>query len=137
MSRDNFLPKSLNEIHKKFKTPHIVTWLSGLVVIVCALFMDLNVSAELCNFGTFTSFIIICLTVLILRKTEPNRKRPFKVPCCPLFPILGILTCALLMFYKFRSNSDSSIYFLVWLLIGLAIYAGFGYHNKRKNEENA
>ncbi len=134
MSRDNFLPKSLKEIHKNFKTPHVVTWLSGLVVIVCALFMDLNVSAELCNFGTFTSFIIICLTVLILRKTEPDRKRPFKVPFCPLFPILGILTCALLMFCKFKSNSDSSIYFLVWLLIGLAIYAGFGYQNKRRNE---
>ncbi|MBR3889404.1 amino acid permease [bacterium] len=136
MSRDNFLPKSLKEIHKTFKTPHVVTWLSGLVVIVCALFMDLNVSAELCNFGTFTSFIIICLTVLILRKTEPNRKRPFKVPFCPLFPILGIATCSLLMFCKFRSSSDSSLYFLLWLLIGLAIYAGFGYKNKRRNEEN-
>jgi len=134
MSRDNFLPKSLNAIHKKFRTPHILTWLSGLVVIICALFMDLNVSAELCNFGTFTSFIIICLTVLILRKTEPDRPRPFKVPFCPLFPILGILTCSLLMYCKFSSNSDSSIYFLVWLLIGLGIYAGYGYHNKRKND---
>ncbi|MCD8377927.1 MAG: amino acid permease [Candidatus Gastranaerophilales bacterium] len=134
MSRDNFLPKSLNAVHKKFRTPHIMTWLSGIIVIVCALFMDLNVSAELCNFGTFTSFIIICLTVLILRKTEPERKRPFKVPFCPLFPILGILTCALLMYCKFRSNSDSSLYFLLWLFIGLSIYAGYGYRNKRQNE---
>ena len=135
MSRDNFLPKSLNAIHEKFRTPHILTWLSGLVVIICALFMDLNVSAELCNFGTFTSFIIICLTVLILRKTEPDRPRPFKVPFCPVFPILGILTCALLMYCKFSSNSDSSLYFLVWLLIGLGIYAGYGYHNKRRNDK--
>ena len=135
MSRDNFLPKSLNAIHEKFRTPHILTWLSGLVVIICALFMDLNVSAELCNFGTYTSFIIICLTVLILRKTEPDRPRPFKVPFCPVFPILGILTCALLMYCKFSSNSDSSLYFLVWLLIGLGIYAGYGYHNKRRNDK--
>lgn len=134
MSRDNFLPKSLNSIHKKYKTPHIMTWLSGLVVIICALFMDLNVSAELCNFGTFTSFIIICFTVLILRKTEPNRPRPFKVPFCPLFPILGILTCAFLMVCKFVSNSDSSKYFILWLFIGLLIYALYGYHNKRRNE---
>ena len=134
MSRDNFLPKSLNSIHKKYKTPHIMTWLSGLVVIVCALFMDLNVSAELCNFGTFTSFIIICFTVLILRKTEPDRPRPFKVPFCPLFPILGIVTCAFLMVCKFVSNSDSSKYFILWLFIGLLIYALYGYHNKRRNE---
>jgi len=134
MSRDAFIPKSLVAIHKTYKTPHILTWLAGLVVIICALFMDLNVSAELCNFGTFTSFIIICLAVLILRKTEPNRKRPFKVPFCPWFPIVGILTCALLMYCKFAAKSDSSIYFLVWLLIGLLIYAFYSYKSKRIDE---
>ena len=135
MSRDSFIPKSLVAIHKKYKTPHILTWLSGLVVIVCALFMDLNISAELCNFGTFTSFIIICLAVLILRKTEPNRERPFKVPFCPWFPILGIVTCGLLMYCKFSAKSESSLYFLVWLLIGLAIYAGYSYRAKRLEEQ--
>ena len=85
MSRDGFLPKSLNKIHTKFKTPHILTWLAGIIVMFCALFMDLNISAEMCNFGTFTSFIIICIAVLILRKTEPKRERPFRVPFCPWF----------------------------------------------------
>ena len=110
MRRDNFLPISLNKIHKKFQTPHILTWISGLIVIVCALFMDLNISAELCNFGTFTSFIIICIAVLILRKTEPNRPRPFKVPFCPWFPILGIITCAALMYCKFSAKATSALY---------------------------
>ena len=55
ISRDRFLPRSWRAIHKKFKTPHVMTWISGLVVIVCGLFMDLNISAELCNFGTFTN----------------------------------------------------------------------------------
>ena len=96
--------------------------------------MDLNISAELCNCGTFTSFIIIFLAVLILRKTEPERKRPFKVPFCPWFPILGILTCALLMYCKFSAKSDSSLYFLIWLLIGVAIYAGYSYKAKRSEE---
>ena len=100
MSRDNFLPKSLNKIHEKFQTPHILTWISGLIVIVCALFMDLNISAELCNFGTFTSFIIICIAVLILRKTE----------------------------------ATSALYFIVWLLIGLTIYAAYSYKEKRREE---
>ncbi|MGN1154269.1 MAG: amino acid permease [Candidatus Gastranaerophilaceae bacterium] len=134
MSRDSFLPKSLVAIHKVHKTPHILTWLAGLVVIICALFMDLNVSAELCNFGTFTSFIIICLAVLILRKTEPNRPRPFKVPFCPWFPIAGILTCAMLMYCKFSAKSDSSVYFLIWLLIGVGIYWSYSYKSKRMEE---
>jgi len=131
MSRDRFLPKSLRAIHKKYRTPHVMTWLAGLIVIVCALFMDLNISAELCNFGTFTSFIIICIAVLILRKTEPNRARPFKVPFCPVFPILGILTCGGLMFYSLGTLETSSIYFPAWLLIGVAIYAFYGYSQKR------
>ncbi len=134
MSRDNFLPKSLNRIHEKFKTPHILTWISGLIVIICALFMDLNISAELCNFGTFTSFIIICIAVLILRKTEPNRARPFKVPFCPWFPIFGIFTCLGLMYCKFSAKATSALYFIIWLLIGLFIYAGYSYRAKRAEE---
>ena len=134
MSRDRFLPKALNAVHKKYKTPHVMTWLSGLIVIVCALFMDLNLSAELCNFGTFTSFIIICIAVLILRKTEPDRPRPFKVPFCPWFPIFGILTCLALMYCKFSAKATSAGYFLVWLAIGVVIYAAYSYKSKREEE---
>ena len=135
MSRDRFLPKSLRLIHKKYRTPHVLTWISGIVVIICALFMDLNISAELCNYGTFTSFIIICIAVLILRKTDPDRPRPFKVPFSPLFPILGILTCGGLMVYSMKTLSTSSLYFPLWLLMGLAIYAGYGYKQKRLEEK--
>ncbi len=135
MSRDNFLPKSLNAIHKKFKTPHVMTWISGLIVIICGLFMDLNISAELCNFGTFTSFIVICIAVLILRKTEPNRERPFKVPFCPWFPIAGVLTCLSLMYCKFHAKATSALYFIIWLAIGFLIYALYSYREKRRNEK--
>ena len=134
MSRDHFLPKSWNAIHEKFKTPHIMTWVSGLIVILCGLFMDLNISAELCNFGTFTSFIVICLAVLILRKTEPNRERPFKVPFCPWFPILGVLTCLALMYCKFSAKATSALYFIIWLFIGILIYALYSYKEIRNNE---
>lgn len=135
MSRDRFLPKSLRLIHKKFRTPHVLTWISGIVVIVCALFMDLNISAELCNFGTFTSFIIICIAVLILRKTDPDRERPFKVPFCPTFPILGIITCGGLMLYSMKSLKTSSTYFPLWLLMGVIIYVIYGYKQKRLEEQ--
>ena len=135
MSRDKFLPKSLRLIHKKYRTPHVLTWISGIVVIVCALFMDLNISAELCNFGTFTSFIIICIAVLILRKTDSERQRPFKVPFCPLFPILGILTCGGLMVYSMKFLKTSSLYFPLWLAMGVAIYVVYGYKQKRLEEQ--
>ena len=135
MSRDRFLPKSLRLIHKKYRTPHVLTWISGIVVIVCALFMDLSISAELCNFGTFTSFIIICIAVLILRKTDPDRPRPFKVPFSPLFPILGIITCGGLMVYSMKYLTTSSLYFPLWLLIGVVIYAAYGYKQKRLEDK--
>ena len=135
MSRDRFLPKSLRLIHKKFRTPHVLTWISGVVVIIGALFMDLSISAELCNFGTFTSFIIICIAVLILRKTEPDRHRPFKVPFSPLFPVLGIVTCGGLMLYSMKYLTTSSLYFPLWLFMGFLIYVCYGYKQKRLEEK--
>lgn len=134
ISRDRFLPKSWRLIHKKFKTPHVMTWISGLVVILCGLFMDLNISAALCNFGTFTSFIIICIAVLVLRKSEPDRKRPFKVPFCPWFPIAGIVICAVLIIFSLNTLKTSSLYFVLWLVVGLLIYGFYGYNQKRLEE---
>ena len=135
MSRDGFIPKGLRVVHKKFRTPHILTWISGLLVVFCSLFMDLNISAELCNFGTFTSFIIICIAVLILRKTDPDRPRPFKVPFSPYFPILGILTCGSLMVYSMKFLKTSTTMFPLWLLIGILIYVFLGYGQQRQLEK--
>lgn len=134
MSRDKFLPKSMQKVHKKYHTPHVLTWLSGIIVIIGALFMDLNVSAELCNFGTFTSFIIVCIAVLILRKTDPDRHRPFRVPFVPLFPLLGIFLCGGLMIYSLLKLKTSAILFPLWLLIGLLIYIGYGYKKQRQKD---
>ena len=135
MSRDKFLPKSLRLIHKKHRTPYVVTWVAALIVVISSLFIDLNISAELCNFGTFTSFIIICINVLILRKTDPNRERAFKVPFSPLFPILGIICCSALMLYSMKFLTTSRVIFPVWLLIGVIIYALYGYRQNRNAEQ--
>ena len=132
MSRDGFIPKYMRKINKKYKTPQLLTWLSGIIVIIGSLFMDINISAELCNFGTFTSFIIVCIAILILRKTDPNRPRPFRVPWSPLVPILGILTCGGLMIYSMGSLKTSATLFPIWLLIGAAIYAVYGYRTQRR-----
>lgn len=134
ISRDRFLPRSWRLIHKKYKTPYVMTWIAGLVVIVCGLFMDLKISADLCNYGTFTSFVIICLAVLILRKTDPDKHRPFKVPLCPWVPIIGISICLILICFSLKSLKTSSNYFIIWLAIGFLIYAFYGYRQKRIGE---
>lgn len=139
MSRDNFLPRVFQKMHPKFNTPHVLTLTVGIVGVLGTLVLDLNVAASLCNFGTFTSYIIVCAAILILRKLEPNRERPFKVPFCPLFPILGILCCGGLMAYsmiiaKGESAVLSTELFLVWVIMGVLIYAGYGYSKNRKAE---
>ena len=112
-----------------------MTWISGIVVIVCGLFMDLKISADLCNYGTFTSFVIICLAVLILRKTNPDTHRPFKVPFSPILPIIGILICLVLIFFSLNTLKTSSNYFISWLVVGFLIYALYGYRQKRIGEQ--
>lgn len=134
MSRDGFIPKRLRLVNRRTKVPEILTWLSGIIVVICTLFMDINISAEMCNFGTFTSFIIVCIAVLILRKTDPDRHRPFRVPFVPLFPILGVLTCGGLMIYSMKSLKTSATLFPIWLLIGVLIYVLYGYKTQRKIE---
>lgn len=134
MSRDNFLPKKLQKLHPKFHTPHILTWIVGVVCVIGTLTLDLNVAAELCNFGTFTSFIIVCVAVLILRKTDPDRHRPFKVPFSPLFPILGIVCCGGLMIYSMQFLTISALLFPVWIGLGALIYLHYGYKKNRKVE---
>lgn len=134
MSRDNFLPNIFQELHPKFKTPHILTVLVGVLCIIGTLMFDVHNAANLCVYGTFASFIVICVAVLILRKTDPNRPRPFKVPCSPLFPLLGIICCGGLMVYSFKELKDSSILFGIWIVLGIIIYTLYGYTKNRKAE---
>lgn len=134
MSRDGFIPKTLRQINKKYRTPEILTWLSGIIVIIGTFIMDINISASMCIFGTLASFIIVCSAILILRKTDPDRPRPFKVPFSPLFPLLGVLTCSGLTIYSFIKLKTSAIYFSIWLLIGFVIYLIYGYKTQRARE---
>ncbi len=140
MTRDNFFPSVMKKMHPKYNTPYVITWSTAILVVIGSLFMDMNVAAELCIFGTFTSFIIVCVGVLILRKTDPGRERPFKVPFCPWFPILGIVICGYLMISAMKDLQTSALLFPVWLLVGVIIYFSYGYQKNRRveaNEKNA
>lgn len=142
MSRDNFLPSVFQKLHPKFNTPHILTITVGIVGILGTLILDLNVATSLCNFGTFTSFIIVCVAILILRKVDPDRKRPFKVPFCPWFPLAGIVCCGgLMVFSMIVAKGDtaklSTEMFIVWVIMGALIYASYGYQKNRRIERLA
>lgn len=132
MSRDGFLPRILQTVHPKFKTPHIITLMAGIICIIGTICMNISVAAELCNFGTFASFIIVCVAVLILRKTQPERKRPFKVPFSPFVPLAGIVCCGGLMLYSMQFLKTSRILFPVWIIMGIAFYFLYGYRQQRK-----
>ena len=142
MSRDNFLPSVFQKLHPKFNTPHILTITVGVVGILGTLILDLNVATSLCNFGTFTSFIIVCVAILILRKVDPDRPRPFKVPFCPWFPLAGIVCCGGLMIFSMMvAKGDtarlSTEMFIVWVIMGALIYASYGYRKNRRIERLA
>jgi len=134
MSRDHFISQKFQQLDKKYKTPALLTWTVGLLAVVGILTLNLDVAAELCNYGTFTSFIIVCVAVLILRHTDPNRPRPFKVPFSPWIPIMGIVSCGGLMVYKSLEAGSSALLFPVWLGVGAIIYLLYGYIKIRIKE---
>ncbi len=134
MSRDHFISKRFQQLHAKFKTPALLTWTVGILAVLGILTLNLDVAAELCNYGTFTSFIIVCVAVLILRHTDPDRPRPFKVPFSPVTPALGIICCGGLMVYKSMQAGSSALLFPVWLGVGAIIYLLYGFIKNRNNE---
>lgn len=92
----------------------------------------MQVAAELAIFGTFSSFVIVCIGILILRKTEPDRPRSFTVPCCPWFPLIGVVFCSGLMIVALREVKTSAMLFPLWLVLGIVIYFMYGYQSNRK-----
>ena len=134
MTRDNFLPKSLQKIHPVHKTPHVTTWITTIVVMLGCIFMDAHVAAELCIFGTLACFIMVSIGVLIMRRTNPNLQRPFRVPFCPWLPLIGIGFCTYLIVRAIPQLATSAMLFPAWLLLGVGIYLAYGYRMNRKAE---
>lgn len=124
MARDGMLPASFfGSVHPRFRTPWKSTIVTGIVVAISAAFIPLGILAELVNIGTLLAFVIVCAAVLIMRYTNPHAERPFRCPMVPVVPILGILTCLLLMF---SLPSENWLRLLVWMVIGLFIYFAYG-----------
>ena len=124
MARDGLIPTSFfGAVHTKFRTPYKSTILTGLFVALMSALLPLRFLAELTNIGTLLAFVIVCSAVLIMRRTHPNAERPFRAPLVPFIPIMGILSCLLLMFSLPVENWWRLI---VWLLVGFGIYFSYG-----------
>jgi len=126
IARDGLLPRSFfGAVHPRFRTPWKSTLVTGAFVGALAAFLPIDVLLTLVNMGTLLAFVIVCAAVLVMRRTHPEAERPFRAPLVPLVPILGILSCLLLMF---SLPSENWIRLVVWLVIGLGIYFGYGRH---------
>jgi len=119
MARDGLLPQYFARIHPRCRTPHITTIWTGVVVASVAMVTNIGELADLTNIGTLFAFILVCLGVNVLRRVNPERPRPFRVPFVPVFPILGVFMCLALML---SLPVMTWIRFVVWLGIGLVIY---------------
>ena len=129
MSRDALLPERFATLHPRTRTPVFVIALVGVVASLAAGFTPIGAIAQLVNIGTLFAFVIVCLGVLVLRRTRPDLHRPFRVPFSPVFPILGVATCLYLML-----NLDVATwqYFLIWMVLGLVIYGGYSVRHSRQ-----
>jgi APA family basic amino acid/polyamine antiporter len=128
MSRDGLLPPFLAKVHPRFKTPYIGTIITGLFVATFAAFANIAEVVDLTNIGTLFAFVLVSAGVILLRRQEPDRPRPFRAPLVPLTPIISIVTCLYLMLQLPRITW---IRFGLWLLLGLVIYFSYGIRNSR------
>jgi basic amino acid/polyamine antiporter, APA family len=125
MSRDRLFPKFFSTVHPKFQTPHISTWIAGFAVGIPAGIFAISDAADLSNIGTLFAFVLVSLGVIILRRTQPERPRVFKVPFVPWFPLISIVLCGGLMMGLIVITW---VRFFVWLGIGLLIYIFYSRH---------
>jgi APA family basic amino acid/polyamine antiporter len=124
MARDGLLPRWAAKIHPKFRTPHITTVITGLVVAIGSLVLDENEIYDLTNIGTLSAFAIVCIGVLVLRIKEPDRPRPFRVPGIWFVSIAGAASCIYIMKGLPPKAWER---FGIWLAVGLVLYFAYGY----------
>ncbi|HXW06329.1 MAG TPA: amino acid permease [Vicinamibacterales bacterium] len=128
MARDGLLPAWAARVHPRFRTPYVTTVLTGVVVALFAGVANINEVVELTNIGTLFAFVLVAAGILVLRRTDPDRPRPFRTPFVPAVPLLAIVCCGYLML---ELPLTTWIRFGVWLAIGLILYFLYGLHRSR------
>ncbi len=132
MSKDGLLPKLFSDVHPKFKTP----WKSNLVFMVFvglfAGFVPAHIVIEMTSIGTLLAFVIVCVGILVLRKTMPDAPRAFKTPLVPFVPIAGIVFCLGMMLFL---RHETWLRLFVWMALGCAIYFFYSRHKSNLNKQ--
>ncbi|MFZ2339295.1 MAG: amino acid permease [Bacteroidales bacterium] len=134
MSKDGLLPPVFSKVHPKFQTPYVSTILTGSLAMIIAGILPISILGELVSIGTLMAFIIVCISVLVLRKSKPDLHRPFRTPWVPLVPILGAVFCLVQML---ALPGDTWLRLIIWMVIGFAIYFFYSVkHSKVRKEDS-
>jgi APA family basic amino acid/polyamine antiporter len=126
MSKDGLVPRVFSAIHPKYKTPYKSNLIFLVFVGLFASFVPGDVVGDMTSIGTLFAFTLVCIGVLVLRKTDPDRPRPFKTPLMPFVPILGAAVCILMMIGLGKHNWER---LLIWMALGMVIYYTYGIRN--------
>jgi APA family basic amino acid/polyamine antiporter len=134
MARDGLLPPWAAKVHPRFKTPHVTTMITGVIVALGASFAPIGVVLELTNIGTLFAFVLVAMGIWILRHTDPDRPRPFRTPWVPVLPILSALFCIYLML---SLPLVTWLRFGIWMAIGLTLYFLYGARHSKLRARQA
>jgi len=133
MAHHGLLPPVFSAIHPRFRTPYWSTLITGVAAAMVAAIFPIGLLGELVSIGTLMAFIVVCAGVLVLRYTRPDLPRPFRVPAIGAVAVLGIGMCGLMMYFL---PIDTWIRLILWTVLGLVIYALYGYRHSRLRATN-
>ena len=134
MARDGLLPRAFGRLSRSAGIPYLATIITGIAASVMAAFLPLELLGELISIGTLLAFAVVCIGVVVLRKIAPQARRPFRTPWVPLVPMLGLLSCLILML---SLPAGTWIRLVVWTGLGLLVYAAYGRRHSRLSREAA